>query len=190
MPEMWIANTNLGRRSTVMELASVFLNRPQSQQVLSTRWVPRGKHKNADDDRMQVDSLKKGDPGSWMSENGNELQTAGPTRAGVSDEVAQEFQVISNGNANIDGPQVNFQNEISDPDDTRRLRMRQLCERQKKTDFSLKAKDEKRSRVANPTPPDPGLSLPADTLVTLPDRSCMGDPTHELDRPRSWMIFF
>ena len=51
-----------------------------------------------------------------MSENGNELQTARPTRAGVSDEVAQEFQVISNGKANIDGPQVNFQNEISDPD--------------------------------------------------------------------------
>ena len=43
-----------------------------------------------------------------MSENGKELQTAQPTRAGVSDEVAQEFQVISNGEANIDGPQVNF----------------------------------------------------------------------------------
>ena len=75
------------------------------------------KHKNAYADRMQADSLKKGDPGSWTSQNGNELQTARPTRAGVSDEVAQEFQVISNGNANIEGPQVNFQNEISDPDE-------------------------------------------------------------------------
>ena len=35
----------------------------------------------------------------------------------MSDEVAQEFQVLSNGNANIEGPQVNFQNEISDPDE-------------------------------------------------------------------------
>ena len=35
----------------------------------------------------------------------------------MSDEVAEEFQVISNGNANIDGPQVNFQNEISDPNE-------------------------------------------------------------------------
>ena len=72
-------------------------------------------HKSADDDRMQADSLKKGDPGSWMSENGNGLQTARPIRAGVSDEVAQEFQVTSSGNANVEGPQVNFQNEISDP---------------------------------------------------------------------------
>ena len=54
-----------------------------------------------------------------------------------------------------------------------------------KTDFSLKTKDEEVSRVANPTPPDPGSSLPADLLVTLPDRSCMGDPTYELDRPMS-----
>ena len=53
-----------------------------------------------------------------------------------------------------------------------------------KTDFSLKTKDEKRSRFSNPTPPDPGLSLPADPLVTLPDRNCMGDPTYELDRPQ------
>ena len=37
-----------------------------------------------------------------------------------------------------------------------------------KTDFSLKTKDEKRSRVANPTPPGPGSSLSADPLVTLP----------------------
>ena len=59
------------------------------------------KHKSADDDQMQADSLKKGDPTSWTSENGNELQTARPTRAGVSDEVAQDFQVISNGNANL-----------------------------------------------------------------------------------------
>ena len=40
------------------------------------------KHKSADDDR---------DPGSWTSENRNELQTARPTRTGVSDEVAQDF---------------------------------------------------------------------------------------------------
>ena len=75
-------------------------------------------HKNADDDRMHADSLKKGDPGSWTSDNGNELQTAQSTRAGVSDEVAQEFQVISNGNTIIEGPQVNFQNEMN----TRKLR--------------------------------------------------------------------
>ena len=101
------------------------------------------KHKSADDDEIQADSLKKGDPGSWMSENGNELQITRPTRAGMSDEVAQEFQVISNGNANIDGPQVNLQNEISDPDEY--------------------------AKAANVTPPD---------------RSCMGDPTFELDRPQ------
>ena len=67
------------------------------------------KHKSADDDKMQADCLKKGDPRSWTSETGNELQTARPTRAGVSDEVAQDFQVISKGNVNIDGPQVNLQ---------------------------------------------------------------------------------
>ena len=66
---------------------------------------------------MQADSLKRGNPGSWTTENGNELQTARPTRAGVSDEVAQESQVISNGNANIQVAQVNFQHEISDPDE-------------------------------------------------------------------------
>ena len=120
------------------------------------------KHKSADDDRMQADSLKKGDPGSWMSENGNELQTARPTRAGVSDEVAQEFQVTSNGNANIDGPQVNFQNEISDPDEYAKATNATAMREAEKTDFSLKPKDEKRSRVANPTPPDPGSTLPAD----------------------------
>ena len=52
-----------------------------------------------------------------MSENGKEPKTARPTRAEVSDEVAQEFRVISNGNANIEGPQVNFQSEISDPNE-------------------------------------------------------------------------
>ena len=36
--------------------------------------------------------------------------------------------------------------------------------------------------MANSKPPDPGSSLPADPLVTLPDRSSMGDPTDELDR--------
>ena len=43
------------------------------------------KHKSKDDDKMQADSLKKGDLGSWTSENGNERQTARPTRARVSD---------------------------------------------------------------------------------------------------------
>ena len=38
-----------------------------------------------------------------------------------------------------------------------------------KTDFSLKMKDDRRSRVANPTPPDPDSSLLADPFVTLPD---------------------
>ena len=120
------------------------VNRPQSQQVLSTRWVPR---ESTDDDRMQADSLNKGDPGSWPSENGNELHIARPIRAGVSDEVAQEFQVISNGNANIEGPQVNFQNEVSNPGE---------C-----------------AKAAN---------------VTLPDRSCMGDPTCDLDRPQHYVF--
>ena len=114
--EMWITNTNPGRRSTVMELASATpLNESKfsgEQTAVTTNSLntmgTKRKHKSADDDRMQVDSLEKGDPGSWMSETGNELQTARPTRAGVSDEVAQEFQVISIGNANIVGPQVNF----------------------------------------------------------------------------------
>ena len=52
---------------------------------------------------MQADSLKKGDP--W------ELDVGGWERA------AQDLQVISNGNGNTEGPQVNFQNEISDPDE-------------------------------------------------------------------------
>ena len=120
------------------------------------------KHKSVDDDRMQVDSLKKGDLGSWMSETWNELQTARPTRAGVSDEVAQEFQVKSNGNANIDGPQVKFQNEITDPDEYAKATNATAMREAEKTDFSLKTKDEKRSREANPAPPDPGLSLRAD----------------------------
>ena len=111
---------NLGKRSTVMELSndSTFSGEQTTiaTSSLNTMGTKR-KHKNADDDRMQVDSLKKGDPGSRKSENGNELQTARSTRAGVSDAVAQEFQVISNGNANIEGPQVNFQNEISDLDE-------------------------------------------------------------------------
>ena len=137
MPEMWIASTNPGRRSTVMDLASATpLNKSKfcgEQTIVTTSSLntmgTKRKYKSADDDRMRT------------SENGNELQTARPTRAGVSNEVAQEFQVISNGNANIEGPQVNFQNEISDPDE---------C-----------------AKAAN---------------VTLPDRSCMGDPTYELDR--------
>ena len=153
MPERWIANTNPGRRSTVMELASTTPpNEPKfsgEQNTITTSSLnmmgTKRKHKSADDDRMQADSLKKGDPGSWMSENGNELQTARPTRSGVSDEVAQEFQVISNGNANIDGPQVNFQNEISDPDEYAKATNATAMREAEKTDFSLKPKDEKRS---------------------------------------------
>ena len=124
--KMWITNTNLGRRSTVMELASATpLNESKfsgeqttvTTSSLSTMGTKR-KHKSADGDRMQADSLKNGDPWSWTSETVNELQKiARPIRAGVRDEVAQEFQGISNGNANIEGPQVNFQNEISDPDE-------------------------------------------------------------------------
>ena len=81
MPEMWIANTNPGRRSTVMELASAT---PLSESKFSgeqttfttsslNTMCTKRKHKSADDDEMQTDFLKKGDPGSWMSENGNEL---------------------------------------------------------------------------------------------------------------------
>ena len=92
--------------------------------------------------RCQADSLKKGDLGSWTSENGNELHTARPTRAGVSDEVAQEFQVISNRIANIDGPQVNFQNEISGPDDFAKAANAKAMREAEKTYFSLKTKDE------------------------------------------------
>ena len=117
------------------------------------------KHKSEDDDKMQADSLKKGDLGSWTSENGNERQTARPTRAGVSDEVAQELQVISNGNANIDGPQVNLQNEISDPDEYANAANATAMREVERTDFWLKTKDEKRSRVANPMPPDPAYEL-------------------------------
>ena len=146
------------------------------------------KHKSAHDDEMQADSLKKGDPGSWTSENGKELQTARQTRAGVSDEVAQEFQVLSNGNANIGGPRVNFQNEISDPDECAKAANVTAVREAEKTDFPSKTKDEKRFRVANPTTPDPGSTLPTDPLVTLPDRSCMGDPTYELDRPQHYVF--
>ena len=128
MPEMWITNTISGRRSTVMDLASATpVNEAKfsgeqttvTTSSLNTMGTKR-KHNNADDDRMQADSLKKGDPGSWTSGTWNELQTARSTRAGVSDEVAHEFQVISNGNGNIEGPKVNFQNEISDPDECAR----------------------------------------------------------------------
>ena len=123
--------------------------------------------------------------GRRRMENG--LQTARSTRAGVS-EVAKKFQVISNGNANIEGPQVNFQNQISDPDEYAKATNVTAMREAENTDFSLKTKDEKRSRVANPTPPDPDSSLPTDPLVTLPDRSCMGDPTYELDRPQYYVF--
>ena len=181
---------NLDGRSTVMELAndSKFSAKQTSitTSSLNTMGTKR-KHKNADVDRMQADSLKKGDPGSWTPD-GNELPTARSTRAGVSDEVAQEFQVISNGNANIEGPQVNLQNEISDPDECAKATNATAMREAGKTDFSFKTKDEKRSRVANPTPPDPESSLPADPLVTLPDRSCVGDPTYEFDRPQFYVF--
>ena len=100
------------------------------------------KCRSADDDRMQADSLKRGDPGSWTSENGNELQTARPTRAGVSDEVAQKFQVISNGNVNIEGPQVNFKNQISDPEEYTKATNVTAVREAEKTDVSLKTRDE------------------------------------------------
>ena len=74
----------------------------------------------------------------------------------MSVEVAQEFQVISSGNANTEGPQVNFQNEISDPDECAKAANVTAMRVAEKTDVSLKTKDKKRSRVANPTPPDPG----------------------------------
>ena len=97
MPDKWITNTISGRRSTMMVASATPLKFSGKHTTVTTvSWVPR-KHKSADDDKMQADSLKKGDPGSWTSKSGNEL-------AGVSDEVAQEFQVISNGNANIEGP--------------------------------------------------------------------------------------
>ena len=159
MPKMWNANTNPGRRSTVMELASATpLNESKfsgeqttvATSSLNTMGTKR-KYKGADDDRMQADSLKQGDPGSWTSENGNELQMARPIRAGESDEVAQEFQVISNGNANIDGPQVNVQTEISDPGKRAKAANVTAMREAEKQDFSLKTTDEKRSRVANPT---------------------------------------
>ena len=42
--------------------------------------------------------------------------------------------------------------------------------------------------MASPMPPDPVSTLPADLLVPLPDRSCMGDPTYELDRPQHYVF--
>ena len=72
------ANTNPGRRSTVMELASATpLNESKfsgEQTTVTTSSLntmgTKKKHKSADDDRMQADSLKKGDPwemdvGEW-----------------------------------------------------------------------------------------------------------------------------
>ena len=67
MPEMWIANTNLGRRSTVMELTSgTPLNESKfsSERTTVATSPPntmgtKNKHKSAHDDRMQVDSLSR-----------------------------------------------------------------------------------------------------------------------------------
>ena len=83
---------------------------------------------------------------------------------------------------------MNLQNDISEPDEYAKAVNATAMREAEKTDFSLKTKDEKRSRVANPTPPDPGSTLPADPLVTLPDRSCVGDPTCELDRPQHYVF--
>ena len=83
---------------------------------------------------------------------------------------------------------MNLQNEISDLDEYAKAPNATAMREAEKTDFLLKTKDEKRSRVANPTSPDPGSTLPADPLVTLPDRSCMGDPTYELDRPQYYVF--
>ena len=79
---------------------------------------------------------------------------------------------------------MNLLNEISDPDECAKSANATAMREAEKTDFSLKTKDEKRSRVANRTPPDPSSTLPADPFVILPDRSCMGDRTFELDRPQ------
>ena len=109
---------------------SFLVDRPQSQQVLSTRWVPR------ESTRVQADSLKKGDPGLDVGEWARSANS-------TTNEVAQESQVISNGNANIEGPQVNFQNEISDPDECAKVSNATAVREAEKTDFSLKTKDEK-----------------------------------------------
>ena len=76
----------------------------------------------------------------------------------------------------------------SDPDEYAKTTNVTAIREAEKTDFLLKTKDEKRSRVANPTPPERDSSLPADLLVTLPDRSCMGDPTYDLDRPQYYVF--
>ena len=100
MPEMWITNTVSGRRSTVMEPASAT---PPNESKVSGKQTTvttsslntvgtKGKHKSADDDKMQTDSLKKGDLGSCTSENGNEPMTARPTRAGVNDHIQWEHE--------------------------------------------------------------------------------------------------
>ena len=55
----------------------------------------------------------------------------------MSDEVAQEFQFISNGTATLEGPQVNFQNETSDPDECAKAANVTAMRQAEKTDFSL-----------------------------------------------------
>ena len=149
---------------------SSLVNRLQLQQVLSTE---------VQECRWWRTLSRKEILGAGRWRMGTSFKQARSTRAGVGDEVAQEFQVIPNGNANIECPQVNFQNEISDPDEFAKAANVTALREAEKTDFSLKTKDDKRSRVANPTPPDPGSSLP--------DRSCVGDP-HELDR-RQYYVF-
>ena len=67
MPEMWITNTNLGRRSTVMELASAT---PRNESKFSGRQTTvtasslntmgtKRKHIIAHDDKMQADSQER-----------------------------------------------------------------------------------------------------------------------------------
>ena len=120
-PEMWITNTTPGRHSTMMEFASatpLIESKFSVEQTtittssLNTMGTKR-KHESADDDKMQADSLKQRDPGSWTVREweraaNSTTNTSRSARAGVPDEIAQEFPVTSNGN---------LQNEISDPDE-------------------------------------------------------------------------
>ena len=83
MPEMWIANTDPGRRSAVMELASTtllneskFSGEQTTVTTSSLNTMGTKRKPTSADNRMQADSLKKGNSGSWTSENGNDLQPA------------------------------------------------------------------------------------------------------------------
>ena len=153
---------------------------------------PTENDEEIDDQTSSMDSHETQCDKEYLSDlradAGKEILGAGSRRMGTSckqhdqheldgagDEVAQEFQVIFNGNANIDGPQVNLQNEISDPDECAKDANVTALREAEKTGFSLKTKDEKRSRVADP-------------FVTLPVRSCMSGPTYKLDRPQYYVF--